>query len=142
AAFGRRRAPARPAASRGAAAFAATGPGFGLAKALAKVDAPANLRIAGAVEVDRPLIDSEQRAVRRARHTIGKSRLNLGSQQREAIRRVIALVAVVIDGKAQPLDHRNLPVEPQLESPPPFGEQEGVTSGGCRDQPRLPGRKV
>src|SRR3546814_11218067 len=80
---------------------------------------------------------SDLHAIGVARHAVGKGRLDLGRQQRKGVRRVIALVAVVIDREPEPVDHRRRPVKPQLEIAMLFGEPEGIAAGGRRDRKRV-----
>src|SRR3546814_7516230 len=84
-------------ASAVAAPAAAARARFALAEALAEIEAPADLRVGRALEIDRALIDREQGPVVVADDAVGKGRLDLRGQQRKIVRRVVALIAVVID---------------------------------------------
>src|SRR3546814_3386111 len=75
----------------------------GLTEALAEIDAPADLRIDGPVEIDRPLVERDQIAVGITGHAVGERRLDLRRQQRQAVRRIVAAVMIIVDREAQPV---------------------------------------
>ena len=112
-----------------------------LAETAAEIDPPADLRIGCAVEIHRTLVERDEHAAD-AGGAIRESGLDLGRQQREAIAGVVAAVAVVVDRKVQPLDHRRRPVEPELQIAALFGEEKRIAAGRRLDLHRLAGAEV